>query len=432
VRTVAVGALCLGSLVACGGGGGDDAGDDDPIPEVCDRSVPGNIYTFAGNGENGYAGEDGPALEARLSLVMDTLTDSDGSVYVVDWNNHRIRKVTQDGIIHFIAGNGELGGSLDDPATGDFNHPTGIIFDPAGLRIYISAWHNSKVRVLDPASGALTDSCGDGRRAYIGDETPALTASLDLPASIAWDPQSNLTILDEANQVIRKVDADGNIHRLAGKCVVDAAPPNGPGACAEGVAPVACPGTNKLTCGDPAMWCGKPCTAGYGGDEGPATELRMAQAVGQAADPGGRIVYDTQGNLYFADVTNNLIRVVDTQGIVHRFAGKAPVGGVSQAGFSGDGGPALEAQLNHPVDLAFGGDGTLYFTDVFNHCVRAIAPDHTIRTVVGVCGTKGFAGNGGPATEALLNRPYGVEWVAPSTLYVSDTGNSVVRAVHLP
>lgn len=427
-------ALTLGSLaLAVGCGGGDDGGGDDaPPPVACDRSVPGSICTIAGNGENGYAGEEGPALEARLSLVMDTLTAADGSVFVVDWNNHRIRKVTTDGMIHFIAGNGELGGSLDDPAIGDFNHPTGIIFDSTGSRIYISAWHNSKIRVLDPESGQLLDSCGDGRRAYIGDGTPALTASLDLPASIAWDPQNNLVILDEANQVIRMVDGAGNIHRLAGQCVIDALPPKGPGRCAEGVLPTACPGTNKLVCGDPAMWCGSPCSAGYTGDDIPATEMRMAQAVGQAADPGGRIIYDKQGNLYFADVTNNLIRVIDPQGIVHRFAGVPPVNGVPQGGYSGDGGPALEAKLNHPIDLALADDGTMYFTDVFNHCVRAIAPDKTIRTVVGVCGTRGYTGDGGPATSALLNRPYGVEWVGPSTLYVSDTGNSVVRAVHLP
>lgn len=401
--------------------------------EPCDLTVPGNICTIAGNGQNGYSGEEGPALDARLSLPMDTLSAPDGSVYVVDWNNHRIRKVTPDGIIHFIAGNGELGGSIDDPATGDFNHPTGIIFDPTGAHIYISAWHNSKVRVLDPASGQVVDSCGDGRRAYFGDDSPALTASLDLPASIAWDPQGNLSILDQANQVIRSVDPAGNIHRLAGRCVIDAPPPNGPGPCADGVAPTACPApSGKSVCGDPAIWCSKACSPGYGGDEMPALQMRMGQAFGQAADPGGRILYDKQGNLYFADVANNLIRMIDPQGIVHRVAGLPPLNGKAQPGYSGDGGPALQAQLNHPVDLALADDGTIYFTDVANHCVRAIGPDKTIRTVVGVCGKKGYAGDGAPATAALLNRPYGVEWVAPNTLYVADTGNSVVRVVQLP
>ncbi|HEY0989934.1 MAG TPA: hypothetical protein VGD80_22850 [Kofleriaceae bacterium] len=353
-------------------------------------------------------------------------------MFVVDWNNHRIRKITPDGVIHFIAGNGEIGGSLDDPAIADFNHPTGIVFDPTERFIYISAWHNSKVRVLDPNNGKLADSCGDGRRAYFGDGTPALGASLDLPASIAWDPRGNLVILDQANQVIRFVDAEGNIHRLAGTCVIDDAPPNGPGPCAPGVAPTPCPPpSGKTVCGDPATWCSKACTPGYTGDDIPAGQLRMAQAFGQAADPGGRIIYDKQGNLYFADSTNNLIRRIDPQGMVHRFAGVAPVNGKPQPGYSGDGGPALEAQFDHPVDLALDQDGTMYVTDVYNHCVRAIAPDGTIRTVAGVCGMKGHSGDGGDALAALLNRPYGVEWAAPNTLYIADTGNSVIRAVRL-
>jgi sugar lactone lactonase YvrE len=415
----------LGSLVLAAGCSGDES--------ACDRTVAGNICTIAGNGENGYSGEGGPALEARFSLPMDTLAAPDGSLYVVDWNNHRIRKLTSDGVIHFIVGNGELGGSVDDPATGDFNHPTGIIFDPTGARIYISAWHNSEVLTLDPTTGTLEKSCGDGRRAYFGDESEAATSSLNLPASIAWDPQNNLVIMDQANQVIRKVDAMGKIHRIAGQCVVDAAPPGGPGKCTSGATPMACPGSsNVTTCGDPALWCATACTPSYGGDEGPALEMRMAQQFGQAADPGGRIVYDKQGNLYFADVSNHLIRMIDPQGIVHRVAGLPPQNGMAQSGYSGDGGPALQAALNHPVDLALADDGTLYFTDVYNHCVRAIAPDKTIRTVAGVCGKKGYDGDSKPATAALLNRPYGVEWAAPNTLYIADTGNSVIRAVHLP
>lgn len=418
------------ALAAAGCGGGGSA--------PCNRAIAGNICTVAGNGEEGFAEKEneGPALDAKLSLPMDTLTAPDGTVYVIDWNNHRIRKITQDGIIHAVAGNGEIGGSLDDPALADFNHPTAIAFDPTGTRIYIAAWHNSKVRIIDPATGQVTDSCGDGRRAYFGDEKPAATASLDLPTSIAWDPQNNLVILDQANQVIRKVTPDGLIHRLAGNCVIDEPVPTGPGACAAGVLPTACPApSGKTTCGDPAKWCTTACGLGYTGDEIPAIDMRMAQSFGQQADPGGRILFDKQGNLYFADSVNNLIRMIDTQGIVHRVAGQPPP---AAAGFAGDGGPALQATLNHPVDLSLAGDGTLYFTDVYNHCVRAIAPDKTIRTVAGVCGTKGpdtskgQAVSEGKATEALMNRPYGVEWVAPDTLYIADSGNNVIRAVHLP
>ncbi len=377
--TISLGALLFG----CAGNASDPP---------CDRTVVGNICTIAGTGQSGYAGEEGPALEASLVAPMDTLTAPDGTLYVLDWGNHRIRRITQDGVIHFVAGNGELG-SIDSPETGNLNHPTGMIFDPTGTLIYVAAWHNSKIRILDLSTNLLVDSCGDGRRAYFGDDGPAKTASLDLPASIAWDPQNNLTIMDQANQVIRSVDAEGNIHRIAGNCVVDAPAPEGPGACAAGVKPTACPPpSNKTVCGDPAMFCGKSCSTGYTGDEIPASELRMSQGVAQRTDPGGHIIYDKAGNLYFADAFNHMIRVIDTQGIVHRFAGLAPVEGQPAiGGFSGDGGPALQAQLHQPIDLAFGDDGTLYVSDLLNHCVRAIAPDKTIRTVAGICGTRGNA-----------------------------------------
>lgn len=422
--------VLAGGLVAAAGCGGGS--------KPCDRSVVGNICTIGGNTENGYdiASDEKPlpALDTPMSSPMDTLTAADGTVYVVDWNNHRIRKITADGMIHWVAGNGELGGSLDSPASGAFNHPTGIIFDPTGTLIYLAAWHNSQVRVLDLATGKLSTSCGDGRRAYFGDDMPALTASLDLPASIALDPQNNLVILDQANQVIRVVDQAGVIHRIAGNCVIDEAPPTGPGMCAPGVTPTACPApSGKTTCGDPAKWCTTACGQGYTSDDIPATQMRMAQAFGQAADPGGRIAYDKQGNLYFADTTNNLIRMIDPQGMVHRVAGNPPP---AAAGYGGDGGPALQATLNHPVDIALADDGTIYFTDVFNHCVRAIAPDKTIRTVAGRCTMRLPAdqtvAEGVPATSALLFRPYGVEWVAPNTLYIADSGNNVIRAVRLP
>lgn len=409
-------------------------------PERCDPDAANTICTIVGSGDNGYDRDadirDIPALEAKLSLPQDTLTAPDGELYLLDWNNHRLRAVGDDGQLRWVAGRGELGGSLDDPGNGDFNHPTNIIFDQSGNNILMAAWHNSKVRSVDRTTGEVSDTCGDGKRAYFGDDGPAMTASLDLPASLAFDPEGNLVVMDQANQVLRHIDAAGNIQLRAGHCVVDAAPPNGPGPCAEGVEPVACPdGDNgpsgKLTCGDPAEMCSKPCTPGYSGDEIPATELRMSQPFGQSASPAGRIVFDPEGNLYFADTGNHLIRMIDTAGIVHRVAGIAPVDGLPQSGYTGDGGPAVDAKLDFPVDLAFDDDGTLFFSDVRNHCVRAIDPDGIISTVVGICGEHGYEGDGGPPEEALLNLAFGVEW-ANGQLIVSDTGNNVIRVVNLP
>jgi streptogramin lyase len=159
--------------------------------------------------------------------------------------------------------------------------------------------------------------------------------------------------------------------------------------------------------------------------------MRMAQPFGQSASPAGRIVFDPDGNLYFADTGNHLIRMIDTDGIVHRVAGTPPEDGTPQNGYAGDGGPALGAKLNFPVDLALADDGTLYFTDVQNHCVRAIDPEGDIDTVVGVCGEPGFSGDGGDPTEAHLDLPFGIEWTE-DRLLVSDTGNSVIRSVTPP
>jgi hypothetical protein len=431
--------ISLTGLVLASGCNGDEE-------ESCDPDVVGTICTIAGNGENGYDRDADdvsiPALEAKFSLPQDTLTLSDGTIYILDWNNHRLRKLA-DGEVSWVAGRGELGGSLDDPANGDFNHPTNIILDANGDDLIMAAWHNSKIRTVDRETGDVSDTCGDGKRAYFGDEGPAETSSLDLPASLALDPNDNLVVMDQANQVLRYIGADGSIHRLAGQCIVDAPSPSGPGACAEGVDPMPCPdGPNgpsgKSVCHDPAntevdplQFCAMPCTPGYSGDDIPATELRMSQPFGQSASPAGRIVFDDAGNLYFADTGNHIIRMIDTDGIVRRVAGMAPVDGTPQKGYAGDGGPATEALLNFPVDLALGDDGTLYFTDVRNDCVRAVGPDGTIDTVVGTCGEKGFEGDGEAPEDALLNLPFGVEY-ADGRLIVSDTGNSVIRSVLLP
>lgn len=403
------------SLAACG---------EDTTEPACDPTEPGTICTIAGEGKSGYSGDDGPATAARLSLPQDTLKAPDGTLYILDWNNHRIRALPGDGTIRHVAGRGELGGTLDDPANSDLNHPTGLVLDPSGTHLLIAAWHNSKLRSIDLATGEITDSCGDGRRAYFGDGNSALNASLDLPASLAYAPDGKLVIMDQANQVMRAVDANGTITRLAGRCVIDGPDP-GPGKCADGTEPTPCPSpSGKFTCGMPAT-CALPCTPGYAGDEGSALTMRMGQPFGQSADPAGRIVFDKAGNLIFADTSNAIIRKIDPQGIVHRIAG-TPL----ETGYAGDGGPALSAKLFNPVDLAIADDGTLYVTDVYNHCVRAIAPDQTITTVAGVCGVAGNDGDGGPPTEAHLKRPYGIE-LADGVLYIADTGNNSIRSIVL-
>lgn len=412
---------------ACGdnaAGGADAGGPDANVPPAaCQDPEPGIICTIAGSGGFGYSGDDGPALEAEFSLPQDTLKVGD-DLLVLDWNNHRVRKLTPDGTIVHVAGRGELGGDLDSPQNQDFNHPTNLLFDPDSGNVLIAAWHNSKVRVVDLETGEVTDYCGDGRRAYFGDNASCATpmaVAFDLPAALAWDPDGNLVVMDQANQVIRTVDGDGMVHKVAGNCIIE---PIGP--CD---APVACPGgSGKMTCGDPASTCGSPCNPSYA--DGTAATLRMAQPFGQSADPAGRILYDADGNLLWVDTENSLVRKLDGDGNDIIVAGLAPVDGVQQKGYSGDGGPADEAMLNRPVDIALDSDGSIFVSDVFNDCIRKIDTEGTITTFAGVCGERDFGGDGGPAAQAHLKLPYGIE-IAGDWLYITDTGNSRIRAVRL-
>lgn len=304
-----------------------------------------------------------------------------------------------------------------------FNHTSDLFFHDGYL--YLAAWHNSRIKRVRLSDMTIENYAGLGRRTfYDGDGGAALAASLDLPSSIALAPDGNLVIMDQANQVVRKIDSDGNVQRIVGKCVVELDSP-----CAPGVEPVACPGSNKFACGNLPVECMKPCTPGYSGDGGPALEARLGQPFGQAADPAGRVVYDHAGNLLIADTDNNRIRRVDTAGIITTIAG------TGVGGYSGDGGPAIEAEINRPVDVAVGPDNTLYFTDVYNSCVRKIDPSGIISGVAGRCTTipkeRGFSGDGGPPLEARLDRPYGIELVG-NKLYVSDSYNNRIRVVNLP
>ncbi len=376
----------------------------------------------------GYRGDDGPATSAVLYIPMDSVVAPDGTVWFIDFNNYVIRSIDTSGNIHTVFGNGELGSSpasdglMEVPALQSYNNhtPTLLIKDDY---LYLAAWHESRVKRVRLSDMMLENYAGRGVRAYYdGDGGPAINAALDLPSSIAVDPVGNLVVTDQANQVIRLVDhTDDTIHTIVGSCVLVEAT-----CTAMGTQPVACPGSSKTTCGDPAVTCGGICSQAYRGDGGQALQARLAFPGGQPADPVGRITYDRAGNLLIADTFNHRIRKVDPAGVITTIAGTGVVGA------SGDGGPATAAQLNHPVDLAVAADNTIYLTDVFNNCIRKIDPAGIISTVVGTCdpAVRDFAGDGGPPTEAKLNRPYGIDLV-DNKLYVSDSYNNRLRVVVL-
>lgn len=391
--------------------------DPEPGVEHC-TPASGTICTVAGVDYAGFGGDDGPAKDAAIYLPQDMTVGPDGHVYLLDWNNHRVRRIdSASGVIETVAGTGLLGDGPPGPALeADFNHPTNIVFDSAGKMI-IAAWHNSRIKVVDLDTAELVDTCGTGARAYKGDGGPAKDAALDLPASVALDADDNLFIMDQANQVIRKVTPDGVITRVAGSCLVNE--------CKDGQVPELCPETNKYACdiaGQPDA-CKKACQPAFGGDGGPALEMRMAQPFGQQADPAGRMAIDADGNIYFADTDNHRVRRIDAAtNIVETVAGNGT------HGFAGDGGKATEAELYRPVDVALAEDGTLFVSDTFNSCVRAIK-DGIMTTVAGQCGQRGFGGDGGDPAAAKLDRPYGIALAPSGELYIADTYNHRVRVV---
>jgi len=341
------------------------------------------ITTIAGTGLAGLNQDGMPPLESHLYLPQDITIGPDGDLYLVDWNNHRVRRIRND-LVETIAGTGELGDAQDGVGIyTQFNHPTNVEFDHDG-HLIIAAWHNSLVKRLylhGEKVGLVENVAGTGARAFGGDDGPANLARLDLPSSVVVDSHSNIIISDQANFRLRLVEPNGMIHTI---------------------------------CGDG--------TPGYAGDDGPAAAARLSSPRGQSAAPAGRLCIDANDNIYVADTGNHRIRKIDSNRQITTIAG------TGEAGSDGDGGPAKEAQLNTPSDIALGPNGILYVADTLNNVVRAIAPDGTISRFAGT-GERGFDGDAGPADDAQLDRPYGVTVAKNGDVYIADTHNQRIRKV---
>jgi adhesin/invasin len=397
---------------------------------------PGVICSIMGTGLAGL-GEDGAAPEdVLLYLPQDLTFGPDGQPYVLDWNNHRVRTIDQDGKVQTVIGTGYLGDAVNGPVrNASLNHPTHITFSPEG-KLMLSAWHNSKLLEVDLEAEELHTICGDGSRAYRGDGGPAETAWLDLPVASVFDSQGRLYISDQANQRIRMIDENGIIDTVVGP---------GPEYLPDGLVRVCVPDEengNQMVCKNClAAEAENPACAdqpvgrpqGFKGDGGPASEARLYLPFSQSAPPAGRIDMGPNDTLYIVDTGNHRIRTVDAEGIIQTVAGSGPdtYDPSYRGGYSGDGGPATEAQFSRPTDIVVDADGNFYVADTDNSCVRRVDGETgIITTAAGVCGQRGFDGDGGPAGEALLNRPYGVALDADGNLYIADTHNHRIRVVY--
>ncbi|HLK66507.1 MAG TPA: IPT/TIG domain-containing protein [Bryobacteraceae bacterium] len=386
------------------------------------RKVAGGIITtVAGTGTSGFSGDGGPATAAKLYAPHGVAVDTAGSLYIADFGNQRIRKVTA-GTISTVAGNGTGGFSGDNGSAtqAELNNPERVALDSAG-NFYIADSSNNRIRKV--SGGVISTVAGNGNAGFSGEGGPATAAMLDFPTAIAVDSRGVLYIGDAGNLVIRQVSG-GIITIVAGNGTSGAlgdgsAPtkaslnyPNGIAIDSSGAYYIAdfYRGRIRKVAGGVMVTEAGNGQGSFGGDSNPATSALLNSPSG--------IAFDHNGNLYIADALNNRVRKV-SGGIITTVAGNG------NAGFSGDGGPATQAMLNSPFNVAVDNAGNLFITDTFNYRIRKVT-NGVITTVVGN-GTAGFSGDGGQATAAMLNIPSGITVDSAGNLYFAD--NNRVRKV---
>ena len=334
-----------------------------------------NIITTIAGSATSAIGDGGPATSASLSFPQGLAMDKNGNIYVADASHHRIRKITRSGVITTIAGTGSgAGGFTGDggPATATkLNSPACIALDTFG-NVYISDMGNHRIRKID-TSGIISTIAGTGTPVFSGDGGPATAAQIGYPFGLAFDAAGNLFVAASYNNRIRKITPSGIISTVAGT-----------GA------------------------------ASYSGDGGPATSATFNQPI--------NVAIDASGNLLIADYLNNRIRRVTPSGIISTIVGT----GVS--GFSGDGGPATAAKIWNAFGIAFDIYGNMYLSDAGNNRIRKVDASGVITSIAGT-GTSGYAGDGGAATAARFNVPFGICIDSSINIYIADRGNDRVRKI---
>ena len=409
---------------------------DDGNDRVRKVDTTGVITTVAGDGTGGFSGDGGQAVSAQLRGPIGVALDSVGNLYIADDGNDRIRKVDTSGVITTVAGTVGYGtGGDGGPAvTAWLVYPNDVATDSAG-NLYISGDYNDRVRKVD-TSGVITTFAGPGSFGTGGDGGPAVTALLRDPSGLAADGNGNVYIADRGNHRIRKVDSSGIITTFAGTggygsnsggfggdvgpaVSAQLSSPSGVAAAGAGNVYISDWGNQRIrkvdTSGLITTVVGTG-VSGLGGDGGPAVSALIANPTAVATD--------SAGNLYIADRGSHRIRKVDTTGTISTLAGTGSYG--SSGGFSGDGGPAVSAQLNDPYGVAVDSAGNVYIGDTGNHRIRKVDTMGVITTIAGT-GEGDFGGDGGPASAARLQEPRGLATDSAGNLYVADTGNHRVR-----
>lgn len=341
------------------------------------------ISTIAGTGTASYNGDGIAATTANLNNPSSVAVDLSGNVYIADFANQRIRKVTAaTGTITTIAGTGSYGYGGDGSAatTALFSYPTGIAVDSSG-NVYIVDQGNVRIRKVTAATGIISTIAGTGTSGYNGDGIAATTAQLFYPNGIALDAAGNIYIADEDNQRIRKVTvSSGLISTIAGTG-----------------------------------------TPGYNGDGIAATAAKISYPTG--------VALDSTGNIYIVDKNNNSIRKVTVAtGMISTIAGSA-----ATYGYNGDGIVATSALLWNPYGVAVDSNGNVLIVDQYNNRVRKVTiATGLISTIAGTSGGAGYNGDGIPATSAQLYNPYDVDVDGGGNVFIADFTSNRIRKITPP
>ena len=396
----------------------------------------GIITTFAGTGTAGFTGDGGPATSAELWTPRGMTVDSAGNIFIADSNNFRIRKVDTSGNITTVAGNGNFNFSGDGgPATSAGMNPNFVAVDSAGNLFSADVGGpgqgENRVRRIDHSTKVITTVAGNGNPSFLGDGGPATSASLQTPQGVAQDAAGNIFIADSNNNLIRKVDTHGVITTVAGggtSGIGDGGPATSAALASPATIVVDAAGTGVLFIADTGNQRIRKVdlsgtittvagngTNAFSGDGGPATSASLNFPEGVAVDGAG--------NVFIADTSNNRIRKVDTGGTITTVAGNGTFG------FSGDGGPAINAGLEAPDGVALNSSGDILIADTSSQRIRKV--DHATQTITTVAGngTQAFSGDGGPATSASLFNPFAVAVDKAGNLLIADFGNLRVRKV---
>ena len=343
--------------------------------ELVDARAAGyGIRTLAGTGEPGSTGDGGPAMEARLQRPSGVAVDRAGNLYIADAASHVVRRVDPAGRIATIAGNGAPGASGDGgPAVAaSLRAPTGVAVSPAG-ELYIADRDNHKIRRVS-SNGVISTLAGTGQAGGSGDGGPALLARLSSPTSVAVDGLGNVIVADTGSHAVRRVTGDGWIGRLAGAGERGFRGDGGPARRAgldsptsvavgdDGTVYIADAGNLRVR---RVSRDGVIRTVAGSGERGaqdqpcPALAAKLEFPVSLGVDP--------LGYLLIADTSNHRLHALGADCIVE------PIAGAGEAGFGGDGGAALGALLSSPAGVVANAAGEVFVADTANARVRGFS-----------------------------------------------------------